>query len=381
MASAAATALGEIQAAMIIARQFPRDMATIQAKCLAEAKLSGDLFFYHWDVSSKDQETGEERRSVIEGPSIDLALSAIRNFGNAHVRQRPMVETPSAFIFTAAVIDYETGFTYERQFRQDKNWTVYGRMDKFRKEDIRFQIGQSKASRNAILNFLPAGLIDRMMEAAKGSVREQIEQRIKRESIEKVRIQILEALVKLGATQEMIEERLGLELDDWDAETLTMLTGDLRAIKRGTETVNSLYASVEAETETKRSPSTGTLDINAMEPGDPATHQGHPAVPQKAEPEKTPEEEKDLPTLDELKAKLGEPIAIVHLQKPTPEIPDEVSDKERKELMAELKRRHETGLMSFSAYKELKGLPEQCRTRKDFETLALKIDAKTKKKK
>lgn len=274
IASAASTALGEIQASMILARQYPRDLGQVQARCLAEAKLAGDLFYYHWDVSSEDKETGNRRQSAIEGPSIDLALCAIRNFGNARVGQRPMIETPTAYIFTAVIFDYETGFVYERTFRQSKEYTVYGRMDKFRKEDIRFQIGQSKASRNAILNYLPAGLIDRMMEAAKNSVREQIENRIKKDGIEKVKAEIMAALVKAGASKEIVEQRIGLLMEDWDGEILTMLTGDLKAIKRGTETVESLY-SQPVEPPPPNAPGTGNLDIGQMAAGDPTTHQGH----------------------------------------------------------------------------------------------------------
>ena len=76
-------------------------------------------------------------------------------------------------------MDLETGFTLDRQFRQAKKWTVHGKFDESRKEDIRFQIGQSKAVRNVILNALPSILIDKAMTAAKAGVMAKVKAFVK----------------------------------------------------------------------------------------------------------------------------------------------------------------------------------------------------------
>jgi hypothetical protein len=189
------------------------------------------------------------------------------------VQQRPVIETIAAWIFTAAFIDLETGFTIERQYRMDKNFPVYGKMDKFRKDDIRFQIGQSKAIRNVVLNAVPAGLVDRMMEASKGSVRERIEKEVKEKGIEEVRKRVLQALVKQGVDPERVIKKLGAKFEDWDVEIITLLYGDLKALKTGEETADSLYGdddpvpSVEA--------GKNSLNTASMLAGDPSTHQGH----------------------------------------------------------------------------------------------------------
>lgn len=292
--------------ATAVAVQKPRDMKEIARRCLEEAELAGDLFFYRWEVKSTDQKTKEEKTSFIEGPSINLTLCAARNFGNTAIAQRPLQETDASWIFTAAVIDLETGFTLERQYRMDKKFTIYGRMDQFRKDDIRFQIGQSKAIRNVINNYVPAGLVEKMIEAAKGSVRSKIEKMITAAGgeIAKVISRMLTEFKRLGIDQEKIEAKIGLTADAWDIEILTLLSGDLRALKNGNETAESLYGGDEHQ-----GPATGTLSPDDMKAGDPATRQGYEA------PSPPPEEEKPQPKTGN-GAEKPKPVAAATSEKP-----------------------------------------------------------------
>jgi len=257
-----------------VAVQKPRELKDVVKRCVEEAELAGDLFYYRWETQSTDQKTGKTKKSFIEGPSINLALAAVRNFGNMAVQQRPVQETRTSWIFTAAVIDLETGFTLERQFRMDKGYMVYGKMDKNRKDDIRFQIGQSKAIRNAVTNAVPAGLVDKMLQAAKNSVRTKIEERIKQMGgdIQRVASEMLTAFGKHGVTEEMIEGKIGLARDKWDVETLTLLSGDLKALVSGAETAASLYAEDEPEDKPAENGNGGLAEA-AMTPGVPEDHQ------------------------------------------------------------------------------------------------------------
>jgi hypothetical protein len=258
-----------------VAVQKPRELKDVVRRCVEEAELAGDSFYYRWEVESTDKKTGKKKKGYIEGPSINLALAAVRNFGNMAVHQMPVQETRTSWIFTAAVIDLETGFTLERQFRMDKNFTIYGQMDSFRKDDIRFQIGQSKAIRNAVMNSVPAGLVDKMLAAAKNSVRTKIEERIKQVGgdIQKVIAEMLVAFGKHGVTQEMIAGKIGLARDKWDVETLTMLSGDLKALVSGAETAGSLYAEDEQEEPENVGDDEKGLAAADMKPGDASEHQ------------------------------------------------------------------------------------------------------------
>lgn len=251
-----------------VAVQKPRELKEVQRRCIEEAELAGDLFYYGWAVRDK-----EGKLSRIEGPSINLANALVRNFGNCAVENMPVQETANSWIFTTAFVDFETGFTLTRQFRMDKQFPVYGKMDRYRKDDVRFQIGQSKATRNVVLNAGPASIIDKMMEVAKQSVRSKIEERIKKDGIGKVKDSIAKAFERYGISLERIEEKIELDFKAWDAETLTILSGDLKALERGNETADSLYPE---KSEEKDDHGNGNhLSEDQMKTGDPANHQGY----------------------------------------------------------------------------------------------------------
>lgn len=246
--------------ATAVAVQKPRNIHAIEKACKDEAAMAGESCFYGWG-------TGDDR---IEGPSVDCAMIAVRNWGNCAVTMEPMIETPTSYIFTAAFVDLETGFTIERQFRQSKNWKVYGRMDEERKADVRFQLGASKATRNVVLKAMPAWLIDRMMDQAKSGVREKLEAYIKDKGIDAARSLALRALEKYGVTQDRIEAKFGKKMPAWAVEELVILKGDLKALESGQESSDVLFP------DPKASEPESTPEASA---GDATTNTGHDNAP------------------------------------------------------------------------------------------------------
>jgi hypothetical protein len=276
----------------------PRNLSEVINRCIAEAELSGELFYYQWPAKTKGKVSG-----TIEGPSVQLALAAIRNYGNMVCQQRPVQETRNCYIFTSAIVDLETGFTLERQFRMDKGFTVYGKMDEFRKADIRFQIGQSKAIRNVVTNAVPATIIDKMMKAAKGSVRKAIEEKLRKAGGDFLAVanNMLQAFEKVGVTTAMIEKSLNLTLDKWDVETLTLLAGDLKALVNGNETADTLYPAEETDDKPEQKAGISTDD---MKVGDAETHQPYKDKPStKVVPGKTFVAGDNVPKKDDKKDK------------------------------------------------------------------------------
>lgn len=252
--------------------QKPRDLQEVRSKCLIEASLAGESCFYGWG-------NGKDR---VEGPSIVCAMIAARNFCNLAVVTRDPIETATSYILNTDVIDVETGFTYNRPFRQSKKWTVYGKMDEVRKEDVRFQIGVSKSQRNAILRVMPGWLIDSMIEKAKEGVREKIEEYIRKNSIEGARKRVLDGLARFGVSLERIEDKYEKKYNAWDIEVLVLLAGDLRALTDKIDSPDVVFPLPEVKVD----PSTGEilngeyspkmepsgLSPEAAKPGDPATH-------------------------------------------------------------------------------------------------------------
>lgn len=223
-----------------IAVQRPRSLAKVVHDLNAEAVLSGESFYYGWNAG------GEK----IEGASIKLANAAARCWGNCAIELLPVQETQDAWIFQAIFIDLETGYTSPRQYRQDKRSVVHGKHDEARKVDIRFQIGQSKAIRNAILNALPAGLFDRAMETAKDGARQKLMTYIARVDKEKGKgtglVQavdtVVSALANSGVKETAILMKLGIaERRGIDVDRLLVLRGDLAAIDNGEARPDELF--------------------------------------------------------------------------------------------------------------------------------------------
>lgn len=221
-----------------IAVQRPRDLRSVEARAMQEASILGADAFYGWGA-------GKDR---VEGPSKELAMMLVRVYGNCAVDLGEVQETTDAWIFTAKFIDLETGFTLSRQFRQSKRWTVFGKFDEARKEDIRFQIGQSKAVRNVILNAVPGWLVTRGLDKAKGGVRENIEKLIGQHGIEKVQSQYIKLLTDLGATETRVLEAMGRKvIASLTVEDLVIMAGGIAALKSGAETVDVLFPAKVAE--------------------------------------------------------------------------------------------------------------------------------------
>lgn len=224
--------------ATAIAVQKKRNLVDVEERVLQESRLLGEHAYYGWSAGG----------DKIEGPSVKLATMVARNWGNCAVDALPVQNIEDAWIFTAAFIDLETGFTLTRQFRQAKKSTVHGRLDAERKDDIRFQIGQSKAVRNVILNALPAGMIDNAVEVAKQGVKERIESLIESNGLEAVRRVCIKELAKHGVTEARILAKMGrsavagLVLDD-----LVTLKGNLVALNDGAEHADALFPPPEGE--------------------------------------------------------------------------------------------------------------------------------------
>jgi hypothetical protein len=217
----------------------PRNLQDVERRCLIEAAMAGDSYYYSW------KQGGE----IIEGLSVGAALSMVRNFGNCAIECK-VVEQPLCYVFEGVFIDLETGFNLIRPFRQNKTspkkkdgGDVYKGE---RGTDIIFQIGTSKAMRNAVLNALPKFLADKVFAEAKKNVRSKIETM----GIEKAKLMILKKAAALGISQERVEEQYGKE-KAWDIEGVIQITSALRAVEDGLEKDIELFPLLEGEQSTK----------------------------------------------------------------------------------------------------------------------------------
>ncbi len=221
-------------------------MAEIERMLLSEARLAGEGFYYGWGA-------GKDR---VEGPSQELTFALARCWGNCAVESGQIQDLPDCWIMPSTFVDLETGFTLTRVFRQSKRWTVYGKFDDERKDDIRFQIGQSKAARNVILKALPEWLVKRAIATAKQGVREKLEKFVKEKGIAAAQELLVKELGKRGIRPQQIAAKCSVaDAKALTIEHLVMLRGDLSAIDSGQDLPETLFPPLDgpqgAQGETK----------------------------------------------------------------------------------------------------------------------------------
>lgn len=225
------------QTAVAVNRE--RNLEKVLQRCLQEAAIAGDDFYYSWSQGGQN----------IEGLTVGAAQALCRNFGNCALEVK-VEETPTAYIFHGAFIDLETGFNLVRPYRQNKQSPkkkdgkdVYSGE---RGTDIIFQIGASKSMRNVALNAMPKWLTEKVIAQAKDNVVGKIEKL----GPEKAKALILNKANALGIAQDRIEGVYGKERA-WDTEKIIKITSALRAVEDGIEKAADLFPAIEVEREIK----------------------------------------------------------------------------------------------------------------------------------
>ena len=211
----------------------PRNLNRVISKCVEEASIAGEEFIYSW----------KQGGSIIEGLTIGAALSIVRNFGNCFV-DVDVEERSNAYIFTAYFCDLETGFNLSRSFRQNKASpkTKYGKdiYEGERGTDIIFQIGQSKAIRNVVLNAVPRWLATKVMEEAKNNAMATINNMGEVKARDLILRKIGNLKVDLGGVENIYGKS-----KSWDKVKLVQLSSALKSLENGYEDEETLFPPIK----------------------------------------------------------------------------------------------------------------------------------------
>jgi hypothetical protein len=215
-----------------VAVQVPRDKKDVLARVIEECSFDPEGLIYAWTARNKDGSKGK-----ISGPSIKMAMILSREWGNCATDAIVIDETDTHWTFKGFFIDLERGSTTPRLYRQRKPAAGKGRMDKDRTEDIDYQIGQSKAVRNAVVNAMPAWLMNKALKAARGELARELTKGGKADAIAKVK----RAFAKWDVTVAMLEKRLDKKSGKWTADDLADLRAVYSAIDDGQTTADDEF--------------------------------------------------------------------------------------------------------------------------------------------
>jgi hypothetical protein len=215
-----ASQLQEIQAAVILAKQFPRvyddSWARLMKAC--QRKTLAEKARYRYPRGGK----------MIVGPSVNLARVAAQCYGNIRWGLNILRNDNDEVLIEGWAWDMEQNIKSTAQdcfkkliFRKDKGWVTPD------ERDLRELINRRGAIlvRNCLLNILPKDLIEDAEAQAEQALRKQI----KDPSGERKRL-ILE-FDKYGVTVDMLNRYIGQE--SWGADDIIHLKEILNSIQDG----------------------------------------------------------------------------------------------------------------------------------------------------
>lgn len=262
--------------------QKPRDNQKIIKAVEFEAEMLAAKAYYSWTTN------GKGGRSLVEGPTIDLAMVLIRNWGNCAGRADLVAETPTHYLFDGIFLDVESGVTIVRQYKMNKDTSKFGRMDADRARDIVFQIGQSKAIRNACLAGVPTWLVDKAVRRAKASAAKTM-------TPEKV----LGAFDKWGIDQRALEKKLGKAVHRWDEMDMATLRGVYQALLDGMTTIENEFGQEQAAenvaSAVRAKAAASTREVVDPETGEVTQEPAEQAQPPQGPPENKPPQQEAQP--------------------------------------------------------------------------------------
>ncbi len=253
---AAAGAMQEIQAAMILAHNFPRNWEVSWQQVMQTCKRK--------TFAEKATYSFPRGESIITGPSVNLATVAAALYQHIWWGLEVLREDEETMLIQAWAWDMQTNVKAHAQdyfkkliYRKAGGWIKPDERDL---RELRNRRG-AILRRNCLLQILPRDLI----EDAQSQCRLTLKQEIKDPQGEKKRL--IMSFAELGVTVEMLQRYV--EHEAWNADDLVDLHGILTALQEGTGRREDYFREKEPPpTEIRNSKPTLTE-------GDATTYQGY----------------------------------------------------------------------------------------------------------
>jgi hypothetical protein len=278
-----------------VPRHIPHILREIREMCAA----FGDTYVWSWEVKNRR----EGRMDTIKGPTIKLAMMLVQAFGNCSV-DMDIQETPTHWIFKSWFMDYEKGTSLSRLFQQRKSQNT-GMADKDRAADMIFQMGQSKAARNVVVNALSSFSSFAVEEAEKGLL-SKFQSPEAKESAWNFIDRVLE---QHDIDIARVEAVIGRRSKEWTVPNLAKAFMMLRGIAEGLASADDQFPTLEAaaemldEQETDRQTTKKRTERTQKPKADPKPQVEQPAADKPKPAETKPDPDATAPfTPEQIKA-------------------------------------------------------------------------------
>jgi hypothetical protein len=216
-------AIQEVQASMIIAKKFPRDVEAAYLRIMkaCERYSLADQAEYAYPRGGKS----------VTGPSIRLAEVIAQNWGNMQFGIRELSQSGGASEVEAFAWDIESNTREIKTFKvPHRRYTkAKGNVDLSDPRDIYEYVANQGARRmrSCILGIVPGDIVEEAQKVCRKTLQKGIESKPLADQIRSS----LKAFDSLGVTKDMIERRLGHGSDLITADELVELNNIGRSIK------------------------------------------------------------------------------------------------------------------------------------------------------
>lgn len=261
----------EVQAAMIIAKRFPRDETASIERILRACRRKG--------LAETAQYRYPRGGTAVSGPSIRLAEAMAQGWGNIDYGVIELENDARQASLLAYAWDLETNarstkvFSVKHQRRAGKEIKALDDPRDVYENEANFAARRMRA---CILAIIPRDVqdlaIDECNKTLVGGSKEPLIDRVRK---------MIHAFAELGVTKEMVETRLGHHVDACAEQDLVTLRGIYSSIRDGMSKVDQWFAKPASAADEKKQASAESFS-------EPTKAEPKPKV--EAEPERVPDE-------------------------------------------------------------------------------------------
>jgi hypothetical protein len=223
----------EMQAAVFMARQFPRD----PGRCLQ--LIEGDC--QRITLAEKAIYSYPKGGQQVSGPSIRMAETIAQRWGNIDTGWKVIEKRQHETLCVASAWDLETNYRKRIEFVVEHNITKKnGEVKILTDEREIYELIANKASRrqrNCILAVIPGDVV----EAATKKCSETL---LKRKDIETMRNEIVSELDKFGVKVAQIEKRIGRKVTALTGQQYVQLKAIVNSLSDGQSSVDDWFEAI-----------------------------------------------------------------------------------------------------------------------------------------
>jgi hypothetical protein len=228
--------MAEVQSQIFLAKQYPRNEMQAQMKILnaCKRKTLAETALYQYPRGS----------TTVTGPSIRLAEAIAQYWGNINFGIKELEQKNGESTVVAYAWDMETNTRQEKVFQVKHERWANKKMNKLTDPRDIYELVANNGARRlraCILGVIPGDIVDSAVNQCQATLESAYEEPLK----DRV-IKILQWFHKqYGITQEMIEVRLGHNVDSFTEQDFITLRSINQSLKDGMAKREDFFKTVE----------------------------------------------------------------------------------------------------------------------------------------